>query len=88
LRRPCMRKSARVGDSNMTTTKSKPAVASASGANQFISRRTLCARWEKSSMSLRRMEKEGILRSYRIGRDARYLMRDLLALEASWEIAL
>jgi hypothetical protein len=84
-----MRKSARVGDSKMTTTKSKPSVASASGATQqFISRRALCARWEKSAMSLRRMEKAGILRSYRIGRDARYLMRDLLALEASWEIAL
>jgi hypothetical protein len=83
-----MRKSARVGDSKMTTTKSKPAVASASGANQFISRRTLCARWEKSSMSLRRMEKAGVLKSYRIGRDARYRLDEVTALEASWKIAL
>ncbi len=86
MRRPCMRKSARVGDSNMTTTKSKPAVASASGANQFISRRTLCARWEKSSMSLRRMEKAGTLVSYRIGRDARYRLDEVTALEASWKV--
>jgi hypothetical protein len=72
----------------MTTTKSKPSVASASGANQFISRRTLCARWEKSSMSLRRMEKAGVLKSFRIGRDARYKMSDILALEASLEVSI
>jgi hypothetical protein len=83
-----MRKSARVGDSNMTTTKSKPAVASGSGANQFISRRTLCARWEKSSMSLRRMEKSGVLKSYRIGRDARYRLDEVTALEASWKVSI
>jgi hypothetical protein len=82
-----MRKSARVGDSKMTTTKSKPAVASASGANQFISRRTLCARWEKSPISIRRMEKAGVLKSYRIGRDARYRLDEITKLEASWEVA-
>jgi len=68
--------------------KSKPAVASASGANQFISRRTLCARWEKSAMSVRRMEKAGVLKSYRIGRDARYRLDEITKLEASWEVAL
>jgi hypothetical protein len=66
----------------------KPKVASTSGANQFISRRTLCARWEKSAMSLRRMEKAGTLKSFRIGRDARYKMSDILALEASWEVSI
>jgi hypothetical protein len=72
----------------MTIMKSKPAIASASGANQFISRRTLCARWEKSSMSLRRMEKAGVLISYRIGRDARYRLDEVTALEASWKVSI
>ena len=39
-------------------------------------------------MSLRRMEKAGVLKSFRIGRDARYKMSDILALEASLEVSI
>jgi len=38
-------------------------------------------------MSLRRMEKAGVLISYRIGRDARYRLDEVTALEASWKVA-
>jgi hypothetical protein len=70
------------------TKKPKEASFSKGGNDQFISRRALCLRWDKSAMSIKRMEKAGILKSYRIGRDARYRMSDILALEASWEVAM
>lgn len=54
---------------------------------QFISRRSLAARWDKSVMSIKRMEKSGVLISYRIGRDARYSLRDIAELEAKWRVA-
>lgn len=38
-------------------------------------------------MSVRRMEKAGVLKSYRIGRDARYRLDEITKLEASWEVA-
>lgn len=63
----------------------KPIVVPSIWANQqFISRRSLAARWDKSGASIKRMEKSGVLRSYRIGRDARYSLRDIAELEAKW----
>jgi hypothetical protein len=48
---------------------------------KFISRRGLATRWEVSAMSIRRMQREGRLKAYYLGRDARYALTDVEQIE-------
>lgn len=54
---------------------------------KFLSRKGLSIRWETSAMSIRRMQKEGKLRAYYLGRDARYLLADIEAFEQAALVA-
>jgi len=48
---------------------------------EFTTRRELAARWLKSIETIKRMEKAGLLPAFKIGRDVRYRMADILAFE-------
>jgi len=47
----------------------------------MLTRRILAARWEKSTMSLKRMEKSGQLPFLKLGRDVRYRPEDIERIE-------
>ena len=49
--------------------------------DRFVSRQWLADHWEKSTRTIRRMEKDGLLQPIRIGRRIRFSMRDILRLE-------
>lgn len=48
---------------------------------KFISRKNLSTRWGISTMTLRRMQNSGELKTYYFGRDARYLISDIEDIE-------
>jgi hypothetical protein len=48
---------------------------------QFITRRDLADRWLVSTETLKRKERAGLLRAFKIGRGVRYRMADVLAFE-------
>jgi hypothetical protein len=54
---------------------------------KFISRRELCERWGISAMSIRRMQKAGKITAYYIGRDCRYLLEQVEAIERAAVVA-
>jgi hypothetical protein len=59
------------------------------GKEVLISRRQLAARWGTSTETLKRREREGILKSIRFNqRLLRYRLSDIIAIEAAAENAL
>jgi hypothetical protein len=50
-------------------------------SKKFVSRRELSERWGISPMSLKRMQKSGKLTAYHIGRDCRYSLEQIEAIE-------
>jgi hypothetical protein len=53
---------------------------------QLLSRRQLCERWQVSRELIKRREKAGILPVLKLGRDARYRLSDVEALEHAAEV--
>jgi hypothetical protein len=49
--------------------------------SQLLTRRQLCERWQVSKELIKRREKEGLLPVLKLGRDARYRLADILAIE-------
>jgi len=54
----------------------------------FFTRRTLAERWVKSTMSLKRMEKAGLLPFLKLGRDVRYRHEDIERIEREASVSL
>jgi predicted site-specific integrase-resolvase len=54
--------------------------------SQLLSRRQLCERWQVSRELIKRREKNGILPVLKIGRDARYRLRDVERIEEEAEV--
>ncbi len=50
-------------------------------APKFITRRDLADRWLVSTETIKRKERAGLLRAFKIGRGVRYRMADVLAFE-------
>jgi hypothetical protein len=53
---------------------------------RLLTRSQLCARWQVSRELLKRRERAGILPVLKLGRDARYRLRDVERLEADAEV--
>jgi len=53
---------------------------------QLLSRRQLCERWQVSKELIKRREKSGMLPVLKIGRDARYRLRDVERIEQEAEV--
>lgn len=49
----------------------------------FVSRKELAARWRCSEMTIKRREREGLLKPIRTGRLVRFRLRDIEATEAA-----
>ena len=53
---------------------------------QMWTRGQLSHRWSVSIMTLKRKERAGVLRAFKIGRAVRYRVSDILAFEAEAEV--
>jgi len=53
---------------------------------QLLSRRQLCERWQVSRELIKRRERSGVLPVLKIGRDARYRLRDVERIEQEAEV--
>jgi hypothetical protein len=52
----------------------------------LLSRRQLCERWQVSRELIKRRERSGVLPVLKIGRDARYRLRDVERIEEEAEV--
>ena len=53
---------------------------------EMLTRRDLAHRWRVSTETLKRREKDGLLRALKIGKGVRYRLSDILNFEAEAEV--